>query len=92
MNYFYQSIVSDITALAKDKAYTHMNLNEMTIHQVKLSFVCIVGVVVGRSFVQFKMGKFSHILSLIQFSMCARCNLLVIKTGTDIGARFILSL
>ncbi|KAI4338514.1 hypothetical protein MLD38_023563 [Melastoma candidum] len=24
---------SDITALAKDKAYTHMNLNEMTIHQ-----------------------------------------------------------
>ncbi|XP_030463051.2 sucrose nonfermenting 4-like protein isoform X2 [Syzygium oleosum] len=24
---------SDITALAKDKAYTHINLNEMTIHQ-----------------------------------------------------------
>ncbi|KAI4372483.1 hypothetical protein MLD38_010706 [Melastoma candidum] len=24
---------SDITALAKDKAYTHMNLNEITIHQ-----------------------------------------------------------
>lgn len=25
---------SDITALAKDRAYTHINLNEMTIHQV----------------------------------------------------------
>jgi hypothetical protein len=25
---------SDITALAKDKIYTHINLNEMTINQV----------------------------------------------------------
>lgn len=25
---------SDITALAKDRVYTHINLNEMTIHQV----------------------------------------------------------
>jgi hypothetical protein len=25
---------SDITALAKDRAYTHINLDEMTIHQV----------------------------------------------------------
>lgn len=25
---------SDITALAKDKIYTHINLDEMTIHQV----------------------------------------------------------
>jgi len=30
---------SEITALAKDKAYTHINLNEMTIHQVFLLFV-----------------------------------------------------
>lgn len=29
-NFFY----SDITALAKDRAYTHINLDEMTIHQV----------------------------------------------------------
>lgn len=25
---------SDITALAKDRAYTHINLDEMTVHQV----------------------------------------------------------
>lgn len=33
---FYVLIVpySDITALAKDRAYTHINLNEMTVHQV----------------------------------------------------------
>ena len=28
---------SDITALAKDKVYTHINLEEMTIHQVSAS-------------------------------------------------------
>lgn len=27
---------SDITALAKDKAYAHINLSEMTIHQVTI--------------------------------------------------------
>jgi hypothetical protein len=27
-------LYSDITALAKDKIYTHINLNEMTINQV----------------------------------------------------------
>jgi hypothetical protein len=27
-------LYSDITALAKDRAYAHINLNEMTIHQV----------------------------------------------------------
>lgn len=29
-----QIFYSDITALAKDRAYTHINLDEMTIHQV----------------------------------------------------------
>ena len=29
-----QFFYSDITALAKDRAYTHINLDEMTIHQV----------------------------------------------------------
>ncbi|EEF45509.1 AMP-activated protein kinase, gamma regulatory subunit, putative [Ricinus communis] len=27
---------SDITALAKDRVYTHININEMTIHQIKV--------------------------------------------------------
>jgi hypothetical protein len=31
-------LCSDITALAKDRAYTHINLDEMTVHQVSLNF------------------------------------------------------
>lgn len=34
--FFY--VYSDITALAKDRAYTHINLNELTIHQVTIFF------------------------------------------------------
>lgn len=30
---------SDITSLAKDKLYTHINLEEMTIHQVSALFL-----------------------------------------------------
>lgn len=31
---FVHVVDSDITALAKDRAYTHINLDEMTVHQV----------------------------------------------------------
>lgn len=32
-------LCSDITALAKDRAYTRINLEEMTVHQVSLDFL-----------------------------------------------------
>jgi hypothetical protein len=32
-------IYSDIMALAKDRAYTHINLDEMTVQQVGLYFI-----------------------------------------------------
>ncbi|PQQ15876.1 sucrose nonfermenting 4-like protein isoform X2 [Prunus yedoensis var. nudiflora] len=34
---------SDITALAKDRAYAHIDLNEMTIHQVRGNVVILLG-------------------------------------------------
>lgn len=34
LSFLFAFLYSDITALAKDRAYAHINLNEMTIQQV----------------------------------------------------------
>jgi hypothetical protein len=42
-SYFFICLLcSDITALAKDRAYTHINLDEMTVHQVSLDFLFFI--------------------------------------------------
>lgn len=45
---FIFSLYSDITALAKERAYAHINLSEMTIHQVLLYYKFSMTRVVSR--------------------------------------------
>lgn len=42
-------LCSDITALAKDKVYTHINLEQMTIHQVSASKCYARGYILANS-------------------------------------------
>lgn len=51
-------LCSDITALAKDRAYTRINLEEMTVHQVSLDFLFLIfSISIDNFFFEIKLEK-----------------------------------